>query len=63
MFISISTEGAVENARVVKGSSYPEFNDAALVAARAQRFTPASRNGNAVPYSLKYTYRFRLDRT
>ena len=63
VFISISAEGAVESARVVKGSPQQEFNDAALVAARAQRFTPATRNGEAVPYTLKYTYRFRLDRT
>ncbi len=63
VFVSISASGAVERARVVKGSGHDEFDAAALAAARAQRFNPATRDGVAVPYSLKYTYRFRLDRT
>ena len=59
--ISISAEGRVTRVRLIKGGGHDAFDQAALDAAQKQRFTPATRDGEPVAYSLKYTYRFRLN--
>jgi protein TonB len=58
--ITIAADGSVTTVDVIKGAA-EEFDAAAVAAARQQRFEPATRNGEPVPYTLKYTYRFRLD--
>lgn len=58
--VNIDTQGKVSAVTIAKGSIYDEFNEAAKTAALAEEFTPATKNGEAVPYSLKYTYFFRL---
>ena len=60
VLIVIDTAGKVQKVRVIKSSGYPEFDQAARDAARAELFTPARRDGAPVEYNLKYTYRFRI---
>ena len=59
--ITVSTRGAVASVRVIKGSEHPEFDAAAVSAAKQQRFSPATRAGTPITYTLKYTTRFRLN--
>jgi TonB family protein len=59
--VSITVAGAVEQATVVRGSGHAEFDSAALNAARTERFAPATRDGKPVPYTLSYTYHFRIE--
>ena len=47
--------------KILKSSGHPELDEAARKAALAESFEPASRDGVAIPYTLSYTYRFRLD--
>lgn len=60
VFVNLDAAGRVTNVKVVKSSGYPDFDDAAVRAARAEEFAPATRDGEAVSYSLGFTYRFRL---
>jgi len=60
MAIRISTAGLVEEARVVRSSGYREFDEAAREAALKERFSPATRDGRPMEYTLSYTYRFRI---
>jgi protein TonB len=59
--VSIDALGVVQQASVLRGSGHAEFDAAALSAARAERFAPATRDGTPVPYTLSYTYRFRIE--
>jgi protein TonB len=59
--VSIDAQGSVQQASVLRGSGHAEFDAAALSAARAERFTPATRDGTPVPYTLSYTYHFRIE--
>jgi TonB family protein len=61
VMVSLDATGKVRSARVIKESPYPEFNEAARKAALAEEFEPATRDGAPIPYSLSYTYRFRLE--
>ena len=61
--VNISTQAEVSGVTLAKGSTYPEFNEASKAAALAEEFTPATKNGEAVPYSLKYAHFFRLTET
>lgn len=60
VLIRIAPDGNVLDARVIKGSGQSAFDEAALDAAKKERFSPAQRNGEAIEYTLKYTYRFRV---
>ena len=60
VLIVIDEQGAVQKVRILKSSGYREFDEAALKAARKELYTPALRDGKAVEYNLKYTYRFRM---
>jgi protein TonB len=60
VLIRITTEGGVSKVKVIKSSGYREFDEAARRAAERERFEPATRDGEAVAYNLKYTYRFRI---
>lgn len=58
--VRLDPAGTVIDASIVSGAEYPEMNAEALVAARKERFAPATRNGTAVEFTLTYTVRFRL---
>ncbi|RLA20595.1 MAG: hypothetical protein DRQ56_02805 [Gammaproteobacteria bacterium] len=58
--VFIGIDGLVQKAKIVKPSPYPEFNDSALAAAKARQFFPATRGGEPIATSLKFTIRFRL---
>lgn len=60
VLVRITTVGSVAKVKVVKSSGYPEFDEAARRAATKERYQPATRGGEPVEYSLKYTYRFRV---
>ncbi|HVY38210.1 MAG TPA: energy transducer TonB [Polyangia bacterium] len=59
--VSIGDNGKVTNVRLVRPSAYAEFNEASRLAALSEDFEPATRDGMAVPYTITYTYRFRLE--
>jgi TonB family protein len=59
--VDISARGDVTRISIVRGSGYPEFDEAARQAAKKERFSPALRDGQAVPFTLTYTYRFRIE--
>jgi protein TonB len=58
--VDIDATGAVTSVTVVKGSAYPELDDAARRAARAETYSPARRGDEAVADVLTFTVRFRL---
>lgn len=60
VLIRVAADGSVTRVKVIKSSGYPEFDDAATRAATSERFTPATRDGEPVDYSIQYTYRFRI---
>ena len=61
VMVSISASGKVTKVKLIAPSPYNEFNDAARAAAESQEFEPATRDGVAFPYTLTYTYKFRLE--
>jgi TonB family protein len=60
LLVFIDATGTVTNVKILHESPYPEFNEAAKKAALAQLWEPATRNGEAMPSTKKYSYRFRL---
>jgi periplasmic protein TonB len=60
VLIRIGADGAVGDVRIVKSSGVQELDAAARAAAQRERFSPATRDGEAIEYTLKYTYRFRI---
>jgi protein TonB len=60
VLIVIDTEGRVQKVRIIQSSGYPQFDEAAQEAALREMYQPAMRDGMAVEYNLKYTYRFRI---
>jgi TonB family protein len=60
ILVFIDATGKVTNVKILHESPYPEFNEAAKKAALAQPWEPATRNGEAMPSTKKYSYRFRL---
>ncbi len=61
VLVTIDATGKVTEVKILKSSGYPDFDQAAREAALAEVFTPALKNGEAVPYRLSFTYRFRLE--
>lgn len=59
--VDIAASGAVTSVTIVQSSGHPAFDDAAKRAAAMERFAPAIRDGNPVPFSLSYSYRFRIE--
>jgi TonB family protein len=59
--VKIGADGQVEDVGVVRGSGYPEFDSAAVAAARAERFSPATEDDKPVAFTLSYSYRFRIE--
>jgi protein TonB len=60
VMVSIDDRGRVTAVKLIKEAPYPEFNEAARTTALAEEFEPATRDGVPIPYSLSFTYRFRL---
>jgi TonB family protein len=58
--IVVDERGTVAHARVVKGAGYG-FDDSALRAVRAARFSPARRGPSAVRVRMQWTVEFRLE--
>lgn len=61
VLVSIGSGGEVIGVEIVKGSPYPEFNQAARATALKQEFEPELRDGVAIPSTLSWVYRFRLE--
>ncbi len=59
--VRINAKGKVTKVDVLKGSGHKAFDDAARSAASMETFTPATRDGKAVSYTLSYSYRFRIE--
>ncbi len=60
VLVFIDATGKVTNVKILHESPYPEFNEAAKKAALAQTWEPATRNGEPMASTKKYSYRFRL---
>jgi TonB family protein len=60
VLVFIDAAGKVTNVKILRESQYPEFNEAAKKAALAQAWEPATRNGEPMPSTKKYSYRFRI---
>jgi len=58
--ISVGSDGAVDDVRVVRSSGFPSLDDAAVEAVRAARFSPATSEGRAVAASARLTLTFKL---
>ncbi|MEY2933777.1 MAG: hypothetical protein RL033_4526 [Pseudomonadota bacterium] len=59
--VSIDASGRVTGVSIVQSSGQPEFDRAAQQAAQEERFSPALRDGQPVPFTLTYSYRFRIE--
>jgi protein TonB len=60
VLVFIDAAGKVTMVKILHESPYPEFNEAAKKAALAQQWEPATRNGEPMTSTKKYSYRFRL---
>ncbi len=58
--VTLSAQGTVQHVELLRAASEAAFNDAALIAARRERFVPETHDGRPVSTSLTYTYRFRI---
>jgi periplasmic protein TonB len=61
VMVSIDAAGKVTTVKIIRAAPYPEFNEVAQKTAREEEFDPAQRDGVPIPYTLSYTYRFRLE--
>jgi periplasmic protein TonB len=59
--VSVNANGKATEVKLISPSPFPEFNEAARAAALSQDFDPATRDGVPIPYTLSYTYRFRIE--
>jgi hypothetical protein len=46
---------------LIERAMHDDFNEAARQAALVEAFEPATRDGVPIPYSVTFTYRFRLE--
>ena len=60
VLVFIDAQGKVTMVKLLRESPYPEFNEAAKKAALDQEWEPATRNGEPMASTKKYSYRFRL---
>jgi protein TonB len=59
--VSIGVDGRVLKVEIVTPAAQAAFNEAAIASAKRERYAPATRAGEAVPYIQRYTIRFRLN--
>ena len=62
IMVVVDATGKVTDVKLLKGSRHREFNEAATSAALEEDFEPARLDGVPTPFSLAFTYRFRIDR-
>ena len=55
----VGIDGLPNDVRLIATSEHAAFNDAARRAAHRERFRPATKDGAAVPFRLRFTYHFR----
>jgi len=60
VLVFIDATGKVTMVKILHESPYPEFNEAARKNALAIEWEPATRNGEPMPSTKKYSYHFRL---
>jgi protein TonB len=58
--IVVGTDGRVGDVKVLK-SGGPDFDRAAVEAAKRTVYEPATRDGVPFPFRMSYTYRFRIE--
>jgi protein TonB len=58
--VSIGADGRVKHVEIAGPAPEPAFNDAALTAAKRELYAPATRGGEPVPFTQRYTIRFRI---
>lgn len=58
--VDLDAAGAVLEVAVLKGSGHAALDEAARAAAASERYSPARRDGAAIPDVLTFTVRFRL---
>jgi protein TonB len=58
--VQLDETGRVTTLRVWQGSGYRPFDDSAVATVRTWRFTPARREGKAVPYTIRVPVRFAI---
>ena len=61
VLVTLDATGKVTSVKIIKSGGFPEFDEAARKTALAEQFEPAMRDGNPIPYTLSYTYRFTLE--
>jgi len=61
--VVVSPDGSVGRVEVIKSPPEPEFAAAALAAARAETYAPATRDGIPIEQLITFTVRFRLTDT
>ncbi len=59
--VRLDASGAVLGVSILRRSGHQAFDDAARDAALAEAFAPATRDGKAIPFTLSYSYRFRIE--
>ena len=60
VLVFIDATGKVTMVKILHESPYPEFNEAVKKIALAQPWEPATRNGEPMASTKKYSYRFRI---
>ena len=60
LLLSINKSGGVDSVSVIGSCGFPELDDAAVVAAKKARFTPARSGDSAVPSKARLTLTFTL---
>jgi protein TonB len=58
--VYLTIAGAVERVELVRSAGDPAFDQAALAAAKRERFSPETHDGAPVNTALTYSYRFRI---
>ena len=58
--VQIDATGNVTEVDIIAPAPQAAFNDAARAAALKEKFKPATRGGKAIPFTLSFTYRFRI---
>lgn len=61
LMVTIGETGRATNVKILKSSTYPEFDEAARRTALEQEWDPATKAGVPMSRPISYTYRFRLD--
>ena len=61
VMVNIGADGKAISVKIIRPASEAEFNESAKKTALLQEYEPATRDGIAIPYTISYTYRFRLE--